>query len=588
MFISKVYNEAGGEEASMDDKILPHLCYLYGERLGRETRQRLQNLMERYGTRHDRERRWRPDESDAILITYPDQVRESDHKPLRTLYDFLVRHIMGVVSGVHLLPFYPWSSDDGFSVKDYRAVDPAYGGWGDIEQFSQHFHLMFDAVINHASVESNWFQGFLRDDPKYRNYFIAVKGHPDLTTVVRPRTVPVLTTFKTKSGEKAVWTTFSADQVDLNYKNPEVLLEIVDILLSYIARGANLIRLDAVAYIWKEIGTGCIHLPQTYRIIQLFRAILNEMAPDVLLVTETNVSQPENTSYFGDGQNSAHLVYNFTLSPMVLYTILSGSTEEINRWLKHLVLPSKEVMFFNFLASHDGIGLDPLRGILSESQIDTLVSEVKSNGGLASYKSNKNGSKSVYELNINYFDALTNPHSKDSVELQVNRFLVAHAIMLAFAGLPGIYFHSLFGSRGWLEGIRQTGRNRTINRQKLTLAELENALTKPNSLRTRVFRGLSRLLKARASSSAFNPYGEQRVLEFNSSVFSLLRFSPNKSERVLCLHNITADPQVVEIQNHELVGPGLHPLRDLIGHQEFKSGRKLTLKLSPYQSLWLA
>ena len=160
-----------------------------------------------------------------------------------------------MVDDIHLLPFYPYSSDDGFSVIDYKQVNPALGTWDDVARVGQNFHLMFDGVINHISAQSAWFKAFLQDDPKYRDYFIVVEGEPDLSQVVRPRTLPLLTEFTTPSGAKKVWTTFSADQIDLNYANPEVLLDIIDVLLFYVAHGAELIRLDAIAYLWKEIGT---------------------------------------------------------------------------------------------------------------------------------------------------------------------------------------------------------------------------------------------------------------------------------------------------------------------------------------------
>jgi len=207
-------------------------------------------------------------ERDSLLITYGDQVQEKGRAHLQTLAEFCEIHLKGVIGGIHILPFYPWSSDDGsddgFSVKDYRAVDPALGDWHNVEQLSEDFRLMFDGVINHMSAQGEWFQKFLQNENPYNEYFITVEGDPDLSNVVRPRALPLLTEFETVAGKRKVWTTFSADQVDLNFANPDVLLEIFDILLMYAQRGAQFIRLDAIAYLWKEIGTSCIHLPQTH------------------------------------------------------------------------------------------------------------------------------------------------------------------------------------------------------------------------------------------------------------------------------------------------------------------------------------
>ena len=529
------------------------------------------------------ERRAALSQRDAILITYGDQVSQPGEPPLQTLAEFGREHLKDVVSGIHILPFFPYSSDDGFSVIDYCQVDPDLGTWDDVAGLDQEFRLMFDAVINHISVQSTWFQAFLQDESPYSGYFITVEPGTDLSMVVRPRALPLLTNFSTPSSPKSVWTTFSADQVDLNYASPDVLLEIIDVLLFYAAQGAEFIRLDAIAYLWKEIGTPCIHLPQTHAVIQLFRAILDVVAPHVMLITETNVPHTENISYFGDGSNEAQLVYNFALPPLVLHAIHSGSAVVLSKWAKGLSLPSEQTTFFNFLASHDGIGLNPARGILPESEIEAMVARVRSFGGLVSYKTNSDGTQSPYELNVNYFDALSDPNGVDPAATQVDRFVVAHAIMFSLVGVPGIYFHSLFGSRGWLEGVAQTGHNRTINRQKLSRADLEDELADPDSIRYAVYRRLARLLVIRSNHPAFHPHGEQRVLEFLPKVFTLMRISPDGGERVLCLFNLADQAQHIELN---LADMSAETAIDLIV-QGKKHHERLSIDLPPYQVLWL-
>ncbi|MBL8103093.1 MAG: hypothetical protein JNM02_11215, partial [Anaerolineales bacterium] len=431
-------------------------------------------------------------------------------------------------------------------------------------------------VINHISSQSEWFKGFLRDDPHYQNYFITIENSPDLSQVVRPRALPLLTPFQTPSGEKQVWTTFSEDQIDLNFKNPEVLLEILDILLMYAERGATFIRLDAIAYLWKEIGTTCIHLPQTHRVIQFLRAALNEIAPHVHLITETNVPHMDNISYFGDGTNEAQLVYNFALPPLTLHTFHTGDARILSNWAKTLTLPSDKTTFFNFLASHDGIGLNPVRGILSETDIDTLVNKTLEHGGLISYKHNADGSQAPYEMNINYFNALSNPNGNEPLDLQVNRFIASQAIMLSLLGVPGIYFHSLFGSRGWIEGVKQTGRNRTINREKCQLDELQSELADEDSLRSKVFTRYSQLLKARSSSSAFHPHGTQQILDVHPSVFAVERISPDGESHVLCLQNVGAQRIRCTMNYKSAV--------DLFTSQILQVSK---ITLEPYQTLWM-
>lgn len=575
--------------------LLDHLVFLYGEDAGRAAFHRLRALIDRYRAQlrsagQEAEDGSGLSERDSLLITYGDQVQAPGTPPLCVLAEFCQTHLAGVVSGIHILPFYPWTSDDGFSVKDYRAVDPALGEWADVARLSQNFRLMFDGVVNHISSHSAWFQAFLRDDPAFRDYFIVVDGDPDLSQVVRPRALPLLTRFNTSAGEKMVWTTFSPDQVDLNFASPDVLLEIVDTLLFYVSRGAQFIRLDAIAYLWKEIGTPCIHLPQTHRAVRLFRAVLDEVAPHVMLVTETNVPHADNLSYFGDGHNEAQLVYNFALPPLVLHTFRTGSARVLSEWAGALTLPSDRVTYFNFLASHDGIGLNPARGVLPQADIDALVQQTLDHGGLIAYKQNPDGSQSPYEMNINYFDALNRPDGGEPLELQVDRFMAAQAIMLALLGAPGIYFHSLFGSHGWPEGVQQTGRNRTINRQKLVRADLERELADPASRRNLVFSRYTQLLRVRAAQPAFHPHGSQQIVECGDSVFAVLRVSADGAGRVLCLQNVAGRPQAASVDLEGTFGPASQGgwARDLITGERLIVGGKSPLRLRPYQTVWLS
>lgn len=557
------------------------LIDLYGNDAGTAASERLLKTLHHYNV-HTSPRAEGLTQRDTILITYPDQVQQSGRHPLVVLAEFCEQYLMDTVTGIHILPFYPWTSDDGFSVVDYRAVDPRYGDWKDIHKLGQHFRLMFDAVINHASVKSDWFQSMLAGETKYRDYFIVPKESDDLSKVVRPRALPLLTSFSTANGEKKIWTTFSADQVDLNYANPDLLLEIIDILLFYVSQGAEFIRLDAIAYLWKEPGTTSIHLPQTHRIIQLFRLVLDEVAPHVLLITETNVPHMDNISYFGDGRNEAQLVYNFSLPPLVLHAFQTGSAQTLTDWAKHLELPSENVTFFNFLASHDGIGLNPLRGILAETDIEDVVRHVLRHGGLVSYKSEADGTQRPYELNINYFDALNDPNSAESLERQIDRFVTAHAILLAMRGVPGIYFHSLVGSRSWREGVNVTGQNRTINRRKSQRDEIIQALSEPTGRQARVFFRLSHLIKIRHRHRAFHPYALQKVMNLAPELFCLLRSSADGTDKVLCLQNISDDSVTLHVSQINQLIPNPRSLIDgkFINTESFV--------IEPYQTLWLA
>lgn len=570
-----------------DKQIVDYLTRLYGAEVQPAVSRRLDTICERYQGRIPPTAATGLDERDAILITYPDQIQENGKPPLQVLTEFANQRLRGLVNGIHLLPFYPWSSDDGFSVKDYRHVAAEYGSWDDISRLGGGFRLMFDAVLNHTSAESEWFQAFLQDKNPYRDYFIRVHGSPDLSRVARPRAQPLLTTFKTIHGKEALWTTFGPDQVDLDYRNPDVFLEMVAVLLFYVNHGASFLRFDAAGYLWKEPGTSCLNLPQTHCIVRLMRRILAQVAPHVMLITETNVAQADSLAYFGDGTNEAQLIYNFAFPPLVLHAFQTGSSETLASWASGLSCPSDQVTFLNFLASHDGIGLNAVRGILQDKQIEALAQRVEAGGALVSHKSNVDGTLSPYELNGNYLDALDAVGRGDRIDVQVERFLTAHAILLSFRGVPAIYFHSLFGSRGWKAGPARTGLKRSINREKLQRDQLQAALAEANSLRRRVFGGLRHLLRLRGGQTAFSPHAEQRVLDPHAGVFALVRGDGSREKHVVCLYNVTGEAQDFRLeQSGAAIARGTR-MRDLITDRQIEAGGSSIVTLNPYQAMWL-
>jgi glucosylglycerate phosphorylase len=567
------------------DRVRAHLTALYGIAPGAEAYARLTAMLAAFALRRPPlAPRRRLSQDDVILITYGDQVREPGRPPLQSLGELLDGPLARVVSGVHLLPFYPYTSDDGFSVVDYLAVDPALGSWEDITALGARYRLMFDAVVNHISASSQWFQDFLAGVPGAAERFHIVDPATDLSSVTRPRTTPLLTPFATPQGTRHVWTTFSADQIDLNFANPELLLELTGVLLEYVARGANLIRLDAIGYLWKRIGTSCIHLPEAHRVVQLWRACLDAVAPEVLLITETNVPHADNISYFGNGTNEAQLVYQFPLAPLVLHAFAAGDAAPLSGWARELAPPAPTTAFFNFLASHDGIGVVPATGLLTAEQVAALCAQVERHGGLVSAKANPDGTQSPYELNCTWFDALSDPAADEPAGRAVDRFVASQAIMLALQGVPGIYVHSLVGSSNNQAGLAETGRARTLNREKWERAAIEARLADAGSREAAVFARMAALIRARRAEPAFHPSGPQRVLDLGAAIFAVERQAPGGVTRVLCLHNVTdqAAPARLELE------PGA-ALRDLLSGAAHSAGAAgaLALELSPYQVLWL-
>ncbi len=473
-------------------------------------------------------------EKDLALISYGDSFFAAGEKNLRTLHKTLLANLKDEVSILHILPFFPYSSDDGFSIIDYYAVDPKLGEWQDVTAISADFKLMFDAVINHSSRQCEWFSGFLREDTAFQGYYIEMDDLSAYPNVVRPRTSPLSHTYTSGDYRKEVWTTFSEDQVDLNFKNPRVFLQILDVLLFYITKGASVIRLDAVGFLWKEKNSTCIHLPQTHLIIRAFRKIIEALFPGTLLITETNVPHQENISYFGDG-NEAHMVYNFTLPPLLAYSLLSGKTEKLLNWANTLELPCPNVCFFNFLASHDGIGLRPVESILDRAEIGQLLAAAVANGGAVSYKANPDGSDSPYEINSNYFSLLKGEAADEM--LGIKRMLLAHAILLTMPGLPAIYLHSMFGSENDLPGMKESGIKRRINREKLQYENLTDLLSRPDTRQSIILNSLKEMARARQTEAAFNPYSAAKFGRPAAGVFSIERISADGESRVYGLFN---------------------------------------------------
>ncbi len=525
--------------------------------------------------------RW--DEQDVVLIAYPDMLQREGERPLDTLNRFLYRRLRGAIRTVHLLPFFPWSSDDGFSVIDYREVSPDYGKWKDVEAIGGNFQLMFDLVLNHCSVRNSWFKDFVSGIAPARYYFLPIKRDTDLSMVARPRSSPLLTPTQTRDGEAHLWTTFSADQVDLNWQNPDLFFEFLDILFNYISKGARFIRLDAVAFLWKNMGTNCLHQPETHEVVKLLRDILAVAAPDVALLTETNVPHEENISYFGKG-DEAHMVYQFALPPLLLHALLKGDSTYLTNWAKNLDPPPRGCVFLNFTASHDGIGLRPVESLLPQKEINWLVKQTKERGGRVSRKSNPDGSRSPYELNITYFDALK---LIEQAVHEAAQFLCSQAVALSLKGIPAVYFNSLVGAENNLEGIKKTGESRTINRKKWELDELKNRLNDSKDIGSYVYRRYLKMLNRRNQQPAFHPDGGQEILDLGPELFGLVRKSPNGNETIVCLYNFTS--QTIKKALPKIYPPfsGLETILSVITSKVIKINSKNTITLKPYKYIWL-
>ena len=521
--------------------------------------------------------RW--DESDVALITYLDTFYNNDEKNIKTLEQVLNTYLQDNVSIIHLLPFFPYSSDDGFAVIDYLKIKKGLATWSDIKKLSLKYKIMADLVINHCSSQSEWFQQFLNNQLPGKNYFLDYKDKFDTSKIVRPRSHDLLQIFKTKKSEKFVWCTFSRDQVDLNFKNQDVLIEFLKIIKFYLDQGISILRLDAVAFLWKKLGTNCINLNETHEVIKLFRLLLDASSQKTFLITETNLPNKENLDYFGNG-NEAQLIYNFSLPPLILYSMLYGNSTILRKWLMSMPPPMEGTTYFNFIASHDGIGIRPAEGLISEKNIKAILRRMKEFGGEVSYRKVENKNK-PYEINIALIDALKG--TIDNLDnFQIERFICAHAIMLSLEGIPAIYVHSFFGTENDYSGMQSTKQKRSINRKRYDLKDLRNKMNK-KTINSTVLKQLNSLISIRKKQPAFHPNATQFTLNLGEKIFALWRQCQNRKQSIFVLCNITSQKQPVDLNEINLIFN--KNWIDLISNKKIES-KKISLK--PYQTMWIS
>lgn len=522
------------------------------------------------------------DERDAVVISYGDSIRSPNNPPLDCLADFMDRHLKGIVSAVHILPFYPWTSDDGFAVSDYERVHPDLGDWEDIRRISQQFRVMGDCVINHCSAAHPWFTNYQAGLSPGTGYFVEASPDDDLSAVARPRTSPLLRPVNTKAGPRHVWCTFGHDQIDLNFANPALMFEVIRLFRHYLDRGVRAFRLDAVGYVWKTAGTSCLNLPEAHEVVRLLRTLVEHACPDAWIITETNVPVFENLAYFGNA-NEAHLIYNFSLPPLLLHALCTGNTRHLRAWMMSMPPARDGTTYFNFLASHDGIGLRPVEGLLDDAERDAMVAAMQRFGGRISSRTVAGGKESPYEINIALWDACRGTVAGEDA-WQLERFICAHAVMLALEGIPGLYIHSLLGTGNDHAAVERTGRNRSINRATWMVDELDACLADPDSSHAQVFSRMSRLLHLRRQQPAFHPNATQFTLQLQEGLFAFWRQSRDREQCVFCIHNLTPEPQQLALADLNLMRN--EPWYELISDQPLGDVWH-SVEMAPYQCLWI-
>jgi len=524
------------------------------------------------------------DQSTSVLITYGDSVQMKNQKPLDVLRNFYNQYLSDTFDVIHILPFFPSGGDDGFSVISYEDVDASLGTWHNISDITKSCRIMGDLVINHGSRKSAWFQQFLEDKSPGNKFFLTVDDEFDTTQVVRPRDHTLIQKVTTKRGMQSIWCTFSEDQVDYDFKNPDVLMYFINTVLDFIDRGVSIIRLDAVGFLWKESGSSCLNLDQTHAIIKLIRLICEQYSSQSVIVTETNLPNQENLSYFGNG-NEAHWIYNFPLPPLILHTLLQGNSDVLRRWSMSMPPALHGTAYLNFLSSHDGFGLRPIEGILSDEEKQSLIARLEKNGSLFTWRSSNGNTKKIYEANITLFSALKMTDDDEEGHHSIDRFIAAHAIMMSLEGVPAVYINSLIGCENDLSAVEATGIKRRINREKFAKQDIDKLLEDKTGQHATVMRAINQILSIRSKQPAFHPNATQFTLQLGQSLFGVWRQSNDREQSIFAITNVTSKSTDLNMQDLNLID--IETWYDLHAESSIPETRN-TISFKPYQSVWIS
>ena len=517
-------------------------------------------------------------EKTSLVISYGDNIYSSQSSSMKIFQKFFQKNLEKLFDTIHFLPFYPSSSDSGFAVKDHYQIDKKIGNWSDLKKISKSKKIMADVVINHASARGLWFKNFLKRKKPGKDYFLTVNSKFNTSKVVRPRDHKLLKKIKIFEKNDYLWRTFSPDQIDLNFKNPSVLLRFIKIIIHLINNGVTIFRLDAIAYLWKQNGTKCINLSQTHEIIKLLRVVTSLLNVQTLIITETNLPEKENLSYFGKN-NEANWVYNFSLPPLLIHAFLFENSSYLNQWSRKLPSTKHGNCYLNFIASHDGIGIRPTEGILNEKTLGSFLKRLKKNGSKFSYRKVQNKSKKVYEANITVFDALRKSDFDPKGLFFLERYVSAHAIMVSFEGIPAVYFNSLFGKSNDEAKYIITGNNRDVNRYKWNFNNITTKLRDKKSKQSIFYRNIGALLEIKRKQKAFHPNASRININLGPKIFCFKRISKDKKQSIICMTNLSSK---IQTPNFKKTGS----YRDLLNSNlKFREGNSLILK--PFQTVWL-
>lgn len=413
------------------------------------------------------------------LITYADRLGGD----LRGLLTLLENELRGLFSGVHVLPFFDPidGADAGFDPADHTRVDPRLGSWDDVRALASKYSVMADLIVNHVSAESEEFKDvlvngrssphwdlFLKKEDLFPSSEAATIESRDVDAVYRPRPGLPFTSFQLDNGESVnFWTTFSANQLDINVEVDAGKVYLDGVLQKFADAGVRNIRLDAAGYAIKRRGTSCFMLPETFEFIGSLSDRAAELGMDALVEVHSHYeTQIAIASHVGR-------VYDFALPPLILHALFTGDAGPCKRWLE--IAPRNCI---TVLDTHDGIGILDVAsegdrdGLLSNTEVDNLVETIHERTGGSSRRASGHAASNldVYQVNSTYYDAL----GRNDTD-----YLIARAIQFFSPGTPQVYYVGLLAGMNDMDLVGRTGVGRDINRHYYSHDEIREALQRP-------------------------------------------------------------------------------------------------------------
>lgn len=403
---------------------------------------------------------------DIIFLTYPNSIEN-----LNKLYEFTKENkFEELFSTIHILPFLESDADGGFAVVDYKKVDLKYGTWREIKKFSKRYKLISDLILNHTSNNNKWFLDFL---DSRNNFYFKFDKNFDYSKVFRPRSTSLFTNYL----GTFVWTTFSDKQVDLNLNEVKVFFNFLEIISFYFKKGINILRLDAIPYLFKKSGTSCVNLDENYDLVELFIKSLKHINSEVKFISEVNFGDEVNLNYLE--KTSTDLIYEFTFPMLLIYCIYNKDFKYFLKWAQDFDF-NKDVIFF--LSNHDGISFRGIKNFLNENDFNDFFNSLLRNNFLINYKT-IDGKDEPYELNSTYFSLLKEILNKDPSK----EHLFCFNLLLFIKGVPLIYYLDIIKAQNDYHLFSITNHKRDLSRPKF---KYEDYLVKINNSFFDIFKNL--------------------------------------------------------------------------------------------------